>query len=232
MHALASLENLQKHCSDMLDFPQYLVHYEVKSSLNVKRLSGWGFFVLLLFFGFFQDEMFTFLAFAQFSRLSRFLSGRILHFFSTPCSPHNYLKCFVFSHTGPTSDLNQTGLNLPALMELLLIQFTLARNHSMILYRDLLDISFLIVLHNAFIFLTGPPTPNPHPSKSPTIGQSSHHSLKGDKETASGSQEEDAAWALTFHSIFPHRLWLSSAARIRRQRSLAPNLFLLMFTLS
>lgn len=43
------------------------------------------------------------------------------YFFSAPCSPHNYLKCFVFSHMGPTSDLLHTGFKLPALMELVLI---------------------------------------------------------------------------------------------------------------
>lgn len=47
-----------------------------------------------------------------FSRLSRFLSGRIL-LFAALCSPHNYLKCFLFSHTRPTSDLLPTGFNLP-----------------------------------------------------------------------------------------------------------------------
>lgn len=44
--------------------------------------------------------------------------GRIL-LFCASFSPHNYLKCFLFSHIVPTPDLPYTGFNLPTLMGLL-----------------------------------------------------------------------------------------------------------------
>lgn len=183
-------------------------------------------------FCFFQDRMFTFPAFTQFSRLSRFLSGRIL-LFSAPCSPHNYLKCFVFSHMGPTSDLLHTGFNLPALMELLLIQFTLARNHTSSLCRAVVGFKSLIVLHMLLSFLRTLLAPKfPPLSESPTIIQSSCQGLKGDNERKHQDHGKRMQHGLLSSTPFSCWLWLSRAVGVRRHRTFAANPFLLVLTLS